>query len=46
MEQLEILLSMPSHYSAPLLGIDPAWDPLRDHPGFQALMEEYAERVE
>ena len=33
-------------YSAPLLGIDPAWGPLRDHPGFQTLMEEYAERVE
>jgi len=38
-EQLEALLSVPSYYSVPLLRIDPTWDPLRDHPGFQALME-------
>ncbi|MGD2124132.1 MAG: hypothetical protein PVJ76_20450, partial [Gemmatimonadota bacterium] len=38
-EQLEALLSVPSYYSVPLLRIDPVWDPLRDHPGFQALVE-------
>lgn len=28
-------------YSAPLLGIDPAWDPIRNDPGFIALTEKY-----
>jgi serine/threonine-protein kinase len=42
-EQLEALLSVPSYYSVPLLRMDPVWDPLREHPSFQALMEEYAE---
>jgi tetratricopeptide (TPR) repeat protein len=40
-EQLDSLLSIPSRFSAPLLRIDPTWDPLRDHPQFQALLDKY-----
>ncbi len=40
-DQLELLLSMPSLVSVPVLRIDPTWDPLRDHPRFQALLEQY-----
>jgi tetratricopeptide (TPR) repeat protein/predicted Ser/Thr protein kinase len=40
-DQLEIMLSIPSYWSVPLLEIDPMWDPLRDHPRFQALLEKY-----
>jgi serine/threonine-protein kinase len=36
---LERLLSVPSFLSPALLRIDPAWDPLRDHPRFQRLLE-------
>jgi len=38
-EQLEYLLSIPSTMSIPLLRLDPAWDPLRDHPRFKKLVE-------
>jgi serine/threonine-protein kinase len=40
-EQLEYLLSIPSDISVPLLRIDPTWDPLRDHPRFQAMLAKY-----
>jgi serine/threonine-protein kinase len=39
--QLELLLSIPSEISIPLLRVDPLWDPLRDHPRFQELLERY-----
>jgi len=37
-EQLDYLLSIPSPMSVELLKLDPAWDPLRDHEGFQKLV--------
>jgi len=38
---LEKLVSIPSPWSLATLRADPAWDPLRDHPRSQALLEEY-----
>jgi len=43
---LETLLSIPSPFSAPLLEVDPRWDPLRDHPRFQAMLEKYGQEAE
>ncbi len=37
-EQLEILLTLPSLIGAPMLRIDPTWESLRDHPRFQQLV--------
>jgi TolB-like protein/Tfp pilus assembly protein PilF len=42
-DQLELVLSIPSTITGPILEIDPQWDPLREHPRFQALMEQYGE---
>ena len=42
LEQIEILLSNPGPYSAPLLKLDPRWKPLWDHPEFIRLTEKYA----
>ena len=39
-ERLEYLLSVPSDLSVWMLRLDPAWDPLRDNPRFQALIAE------
>jgi serine/threonine-protein kinase len=39
-DQLEVLLSVPSETSPALLRIDPAWDLLRDNPRFQKLVKE------
>jgi hypothetical protein len=36
---LEELLPAPSWLTVPILEVDPIWDPLRDHPRFQALLE-------
>jgi eukaryotic-like serine/threonine-protein kinase len=36
--QLEYLLSIPGTFSLPLLRLDPAWDPLREHPRFKQLV--------
>ncbi len=38
-DQLEFLLSIPSRVSGPSLRVDPIWNPLRDHPRFQTLLE-------
>ncbi len=43
-DQIEYLLSIPSWLSVPLLRLDPIWDPLRDHPRFQALIEKYEKK--
>ena len=40
-DQLESLLAIPSNTTVPLLRLDPAWDPLREHPRFQALLAKY-----
>lgn len=37
-DELEYLLSIPSLTSVPGLRLDPAWDPLRKYPRFQALV--------
>jgi len=41
LDQIEYLLSNPSWISVPWLEMDPRWNPLRDHPRFLALLEEY-----
>ena len=41
LDLIEELLSIPCAISAGLLRLDPAWDPLRDHPRFQAILEKY-----
>ena len=38
---IDELLSIPCELSVGLLRLDPVWDPLRDHPRFQALLEKY-----
>jgi serine/threonine protein kinase/tetratricopeptide (TPR) repeat protein len=41
LNQIEELISIPCSLSTGVLRLDPAWDPLRDHPRFQALLEKY-----
>jgi serine/threonine protein kinase len=38
-DRLEFLLSRPGEMSIPLLRLDPAWKPLRNHPRFIELLE-------
>jgi serine/threonine-protein kinase len=40
-DQLELLLSIPTVFTTGRLRIEPRYDPLRDHPRFQALLEKY-----
>jgi hypothetical protein len=39
---LDELLSRPSEVTSQSLKLDPAWDPLRKDPAFQALFAKYA----
>jgi tetratricopeptide (TPR) repeat protein len=39
-DQLEHLLSVPSPTAVPWLRVNPTWDPLRGHPGFQRLLQQ------
>ena len=39
-DQIAFLLSIPGDLSIPLLGLDPAWAPLHNHPRFKKLLEE------
>jgi len=41
-ELLDGLLSRPSEVTLPTLKVNPAWDPLRNDPAFQALFAKYA----
>jgi TolB-like protein/DNA-binding winged helix-turn-helix (wHTH) protein len=43
LERIEHLLTIPAglRMSRSLLELDPRWDPLRDHPRFQVLLEKY-----
>ncbi len=43
LDRIEHLLSIPAgiRMSPSMLKLDPRWDPLRDHPRFQALLEKY-----
>ena len=38
-DQLELLLSIPSLISKHILMLEPRWDPLRKHPRFKSLVE-------
>ncbi len=40
-DQLEILVAIPSVYSVAWLRIHPLWEPLRGHPRFQRLLAKY-----
>jgi len=40
-DQIDYVLSNPSHLSVDLINLDPLYDPLRDNPRFQELLKEY-----
>ena len=39
LDMMEYELSIPARMSASLMRIDPSWDPVRDYPRFEALMD-------
>jgi serine/threonine-protein kinase len=48
LDQLEYLMSIPAGFivSVQSLRLEPIWDPLREHPRFQQLIEKYLEKEE
>lgn len=42
MDHLEIVLSMPSEFSIPLIRTDPTWTLILDNPRFKKLIEKYS----
>jgi TolB-like protein/Flp pilus assembly protein TadD len=44
-ELVEHLLNTPAGLTAPILKIDPVWDPLRKDPRFQALIDKYGAKA-
>ena len=42
---LDQLLALPFDLSVTLLELDPTWDPLRNHPQFQALLKKYTPAI-
>src|SRR5437016_4085617 len=44
-ELLDGLLGRPSAVTVPLLKLSPAWDPLRNDPRFQALLDKYSAKT-
>jgi serine/threonine-protein kinase len=43
LDRIDYLLSIPSPLTAAQLRLHPEWDPLRDHPRFQEILEKYGE---
>ena len=41
MQQLEVVLSVPSYVSVPFVRVNPVWARFRNHPSFQALLAKY-----
>ena len=39
-DQLELLVSIPSEFTTYRLRLDPTYDPLREHPRFQELIRD------
>jgi TolB-like protein/Flp pilus assembly protein TadD len=42
---LDHLFTVPSHLTIPMLKLDPAWDPLRQDPRYQALIDKYSPKT-
>ncbi len=41
LEEIEEVLAGPGYLSVHRLRLDPRWDPIREHPRFQALLAKY-----
>ena len=44
-ELLNGLLGRPSGVTVPILKLSPAWDPLRNDPRFEALLDKYSAKT-